>query len=72
MKVDRGKITGVDTTKGVVSSNKVAVAVAGNSSVIAQMAKIKLPIETHPLQAWVTEPIKPCLCLLYTSPSPRD
>ena len=67
VKVDRGKITGVDTTKGFVSSNKVAVAVAGNSSVIAQMAKIKLPIETHPLQAWVTEPIKPCLDVVIMS-----
>lgn len=66
-KVDGGKIIGVDTTKGFVSANKVAVAVAGNSSVIAQMAKIKLPIETHPLQAWVTEPIKPCLDVVVMS-----
>lgn len=66
-KVDGGKIIGVDTTKGFVSANKVAVAVAGNSSVIAQMAKIKLPIETYPLQAWVTEPIKPCLDVVVMS-----
>jgi len=66
-RVDGGKIIGVDTTKGFVSANKVAVAVAGNSSVIAQMAKIKLPIETYPLQAWVTEPIKPCLDVVVMS-----
>ena len=66
-KVDGGKIIGVDTTKGFVSANKVAVAVAGNSSVLAQMAKIKLPIETYPLQAWVTEPIKPCLDVVVMS-----
>ena len=66
-KVDGGKIIGVDTTKGFVSANKVAVAVAGNSSVLAQMARIKLPIETYPLQAWVTEPIKPCLDVVVMS-----
>ena len=66
-RVDGGKIIGVDTTKGFVSANKVAVAVAGNSSVLAQMARIKLPIETYPLQAWVTEPIKPCLDVVVMS-----
>ena len=66
-KIDGGEIIGVDTTKGFVSANKVAVAVAGNSSVLAQMAKIKLPIETYPLQAWVTEPIKPCLDVVVMS-----
>jgi sarcosine oxidase subunit beta len=66
-KIDGGKIIGVDTTKGFVSANKVAVAVAGNSSVLAQMARIKLPIETYPLQAWVTEPIKPCLDVVVMS-----
>ena len=66
-KVVGGKIIGVDTTKGFVSANKVAVAVAGNSSVLAQMARIKLPIETYPLQAWVTEPIKPCLDVVVMS-----
>ena len=66
-KIDGGEIIGVDTTKGFVSANKVAVAVAGNSSVLAQMARIKLPIETYPLQAWVTEPIKPCLDVVVMS-----
>lgn len=56
-----GEITGVDTTKGFISSRKVAAAVAGNSGVIASMAGLRLPIESHPLQAWVSEPVKPVL-----------
>ena len=56
-----GKITGVDTTRGKITSDKVAVVVAGNASVLAAMADIRLPIESHPLQAFVSEPMKPVL-----------
>ena len=58
---ENGNITGLDTTKGYISTKKVGVAVAGNSSVLAGLADLRLPIESHPLQAWVTEPIKPIL-----------
>ena len=58
---DNGRVTGVDTTRGCIKAPKVAVAVAGNSGVLAGMAGFRLPIESHPLQAWVSEPIKPIL-----------
>ena len=58
---DNGRVTGVDTSKGYIKAGKVAVAVAGNSGVLAGMAGFRLPIESHPLQAWVSEPIKPVL-----------
>ena len=55
---DNGGVVGVETSKGFIKAPKVAVAVAGNSSVLANMAGIRLPIESHPLQAWVSEPVK--------------
>ena len=56
---DGGRVTGVDTTKGFIGARKVAVVAAGHSSVIADMAGLRLPIESHPLQALVSEPLKP-------------
>ena len=57
----RGRITGVDTTKGRIKAGKVGLAVAGHTSQVAQMAGLRLPIETHLLQAFVTEGLKPVL-----------
>ncbi len=54
-----GAITGVETAKGFIKAKKVAVVAAGHSSVIARMADIRLPVESHPLQALVSEPLKP-------------
>ena len=56
-----GRVVGVDTSRGRIKAKKVAVAVAGHSSVLAEMAGFRLPIESHPLQALVTEPVKPVL-----------
>ena len=56
-----GVITGVDTTRGSIEAGKVGVVVAGNASVVASMAELRLPIESHPLQAFVSEPLKPIL-----------
>ena len=67
IKIQKGKVTGVDTTKGFIKSGKVGVVTAGNSSVMAKMAGFRLPIESHPLQAWVSEPIKPVLDLVVMS-----
>ena len=55
------RVTGVDTTRGFIKASKVASATAGHSSVIAAMVDLRLPIESHPLQALVSEPIKPVL-----------
>jgi sarcosine oxidase subunit beta len=57
----KGKITGVETTRGAIKAKKVGVVVAGHASVLAEMAGFRLPIESHPLQALVSEPIKPVI-----------
>ena len=54
-------IEGLETTKGYIKTAKIGVAAAGNSSVIANMAGLKLPLESKPLQALVSEPIKPII-----------
>ncbi|EYD77032.1 Sarcosine oxidase beta subunit [Rubellimicrobium mesophilum DSM 19309] len=56
-----GKVSGVATTKGTIACEKLAIVVAGHSSVLAEMAGFRLPIESLPLQALVSEPIKPCM-----------
>lgn len=56
-----GRIVGVDTAKGFVKANKVGIVAAGHSSVVAGMADIRLPLESHPLQALVSEPVKPVI-----------
>ena len=58
---DNGAVTGVETVKGFIRAKKVAVVAAGNSSVLAEMAGIRLPLESHPLQALVSEPLKPII-----------
>ncbi len=61
IKRNGSKVSGVDTTLGNIHAPKVGIAVAGHSSVLAEMAGFRLPIESHPLQALVSEPIKPIL-----------
>jgi sarcosine oxidase subunit beta len=56
-----GSVTGVETTRGVIGAKKVGVAVAGNSSRVAAMAGLRLPIESHVLQAFVSEGLKPII-----------
>jgi heterotetrameric sarcosine oxidase beta subunit len=59
MQISAGRVTGIETTRGFIRADKVAVAVAGSSSRVAAMAGIRLPIESHVLQAFVSEGIKP-------------
>jgi len=54
-------VIGVETTMGFIKAKRIGVVTAGNSSVLAAMAGLRLPIESHPLQALVSEPIKPVL-----------
>ncbi len=56
-----GKVTGVETTRGTIEADKIGVVVAGHASVLAEMAGLRLPIDSHPLQAFVSEPLKPVL-----------
>jgi sarcosine oxidase subunit beta len=58
---EKGRVTGVDTSKGFIGCNKLALATAGHSSETARMADLRLPIETHVLQAFVSEGIKPVI-----------
>ncbi len=53
------QVVGVKTTRGDIGAGKVGIVVAGNTSRLAQMAGLRLPIESHVLQAFVTEAIKP-------------
>jgi len=59
LKIEAGRITGLETSRGTIRTPKVASVVAGHTSVIGAMAGLRLPIESHPLQALVSEPIKP-------------
>lgn len=58
---ERGTVTSVSTTRGEIRTGIVVNATAGWASTIAEMAGVELPIVTHPLQALVTEPLKPFL-----------
>jgi sarcosine oxidase, subunit beta len=58
---DAGRVTGVRTSRGDIRTGTVVNATAGWASTIAGMVGIRLPIVTHPLQALVTEPLKPFL-----------
>ncbi len=69
IKVEQGKVTGVDTNRGKISCGCVVQAVAGMSSVVAAMAGIRMPITTYPLQAMVTQPVKPFLNPMVSSPA---
>ena len=56
-----GKVVGVQTTRGPIRAKKVGMVVAGRSSQVAAMAGMRLPIESHVLQAFVTEGLKPVI-----------
>ncbi len=60
--IQNNAVKGVKTSRlGNITADRVGVVVAGNSGVVAKMAGFKLPLESHPLQAFVSEPLKPVL-----------
>jgi methylglutamate dehydrogenase subunit A len=61
LRIDNGRVAGLETARGPIRARKVAVAVAGNTSRIAAMAGMRMPIESHVLQAFVSEGIKPLI-----------
>jgi methylglutamate dehydrogenase subunit A len=63
---DAGRVTGVETQRGFIGADSVCLAVAGYSSHLAAMAGLRLPLETHVLQAWVSEGLKPVLDVVLT------
>jgi len=66
LRIDKGVVTGVETTKGFIGAGKVALAGAGHSSRLAAMAGMRLPIESHVLQAFVSEALKPMIDTVVT------
>lgn len=66
LNITDGAIVGVETTRGYISAERVGVAVAGNTSVLGRMAGLKLPIESHVLQAFVSEGLKPFIDTVVT------
>ncbi len=58
---ENGAVVGVETSRGFIAANKIGVVAAGHSSVMGDMAGLRMPIESHPLQAMVSEPLKPVL-----------
>lgn len=65
--IQNGRVTGVRTNRGNISCGCVVQAVAGNSSLMAAKAGFRMPITTYPLQAMVTQPVKPFLGPLVSS-----
>src|SRR3546814_10754148 len=64
---ENGAIVGVETTRGTIRAGKVGVAVAGSTSVVLQKAGLRdLPIESHVLQAFVSEALKPLIDTVVT------
>ena len=64
--IENGSVRGVHTNQGDIRAERVGIAVAGHTSVLAQMASIELPVESHVLQAFVSEGIKPLLDTVVT------
>jgi len=58
---ENGQVTGVETAKGFIATKKVGIVAAGHSSVLANIAGFRLPIHSVPLQALVSEPVKPVI-----------
>ncbi len=63
---ENGRVTGVETSRGFIGCDKLALATAGHSSVTAAMAGLRLPIESHVLQAFVSEGLKPFIDCVVT------
>lgn len=66
--VEAGKVSGVQTSLGVIKANVVGAAAAGHSSVIAKMLDVNLPLNSYSLQAFVSEPLKPVMDTVAISP----
>lgn len=66
LRTEAGRVVGVETTRGFIGARKVGLAVAGNSSRLAAMAGFRLPIDSHVLQAFVSEGLKPLIDIVMT------
>ncbi len=68
IRTEAGEVVGLETTKGSIKTPKIASVAAGHSTMIADMVDVRLPIESHPLQALVSEPLKPLIpCVIMSN-----
>ena len=68
LRIESGRLRGVETSRGYIACERAGAAVAGHCSAVAAMAGLELPVETVPLQALVSEPVKPVLdCVLMSN-----
>ena len=65
-RIEGGRVRGVETSRGYIAAGKVGLAVAGHTGQVAALAGLRLPIESHVLQAFVSEPVKPILDTVVT------
>ena len=63
-----GRVVGVETSRGQIRAERIGIAAAGHSSVLAKLAGFRLPVVSYALQAMVTEPLKPALDAVVLSP----
>ena len=61
IRTKNGKVQGVETSKGIIRAKRVGIVASGHTSVLAETAGIRLPLQSKPLQALVSEPIKPVI-----------
>jgi sarcosine oxidase subunit beta len=66
--LESGRAVGLETNLGTIRSERIGIAAAGHSSVLAQLAGFNLPVTSYALQALVSEPIKPLLDTVILSP----
>ncbi len=59
IQVDAGRVTGLRTSRGAIAAGRVALCAAGRSSLLAEMVGLRLPLQSHPLQALVSELLEP-------------
>ncbi len=67
--IEGNHVRGVETSRGTIRAACVGMAVAGHSSEVGRKAGIRLPISSYALQAFVSEPVKPCLDTVILSPA---
>jgi len=67
--MENGRVLGVKTNRGTVHADRVGMAVAGHSTDLGRKAGVRLPISSYALQAFVSEPVKPCLDTVILSPA---
>jgi heterotetrameric sarcosine oxidase beta subunit len=65
-RIENGRVLGVETTRGPIRAKKIGVAAAGNTTRVMEKAGLRLPIESHVLQAFVTEGLKPMIDMVIT------